>query len=161
MALKLTKKADDTTKHKWVEFDEDTKILLASLRNDEYQVGLERMRRRIQRNDARFEEGQLGVVDGEITEHKNHCMLLAHFIIKDWAGVQGAEGEPLKYSPQAATELLESNIDFFVFVINEASKVTTQAQEELEETVGKPSPASSGKASGAARPRKGARSTSA
>ena len=157
MALQLTKKDQAAAGARWVEFDKDTKVLLAGIDNAEYQVGLERMRRRIARNDARFEEGQVGVVAGELTEHQNHAMLLAHFIVKDWSGVLDAEGNPLKYGPSVAAELLENSLDFFLFVLRGGSSVATESAEELKDTVGKPSPVSSGKKSGrAARPKSGA-----
>lgn len=161
MALKMTKSGPPKAGEAWVPFDDDTKILLAGVESPEYQVALERMRRRIQRNDARFEEGEVGVVAGEMTEHQNHCMLLSHFIVKDWQGVQDADGNPLEFSQGAAADLLEANIEFFVFVLREAGKVSADAREELAETLGKPSPASSGNASGREKRTKGARSTNA
>lgn len=156
MALQVGKKKPVTVGEQWRVFDKDTKILLAGIDNAEYQVGLERMRRRIARNDARFDEGQVGVVAGEKTEHQNHSMLLSHFIVKDWAGVLDADGNPLKYSPAVAAELLETNIEFFIFVLREGAAVASDSAEELAETVGKPSPGSSGKKSGAGKPKSGA-----
>lgn len=148
MALQLTKKDQAASGARWVEFDNDTKVLLVGIDNSEYQVGLERMRRRIVRNDARFEEGQVGVIAGELTEHQNHAMLLSHFIVKDWSGVLDAEGNPLKYSPAVAAQLLDHNVDFFLFVLRHSASIATEAAEELAVTVKKPSPASSGKKSG-------------
>ncbi|SDT52819.1 hypothetical protein [Pseudomonas prosekii] len=150
MALQMIKKDQAAAGARWVEFDKDTKILLVGIDNAEYQVGLERMRRRIVRNDARFDEGQVGIVPGELTEHQNHAMLLGHFIVKGWTGVLDAEGNELKYTPSAAAELLDHSLDFFLFVLREGSAVATDNASELEETVKKPSPASSGKKSGAA-----------
>lgn len=161
MALQLGKKKAAAAGEQWKEFDKDTKVLLAGIDNGEYQIGLERMRRRLVRNDSRFEEGEVGVVAGEKTEHQNHAMLLSHFIVKDWTGVLDSEGAPIKYSPSVAAELLETNIEFFIFVLRESGKISAANAEELEETVGKPSPASSGKESGRAKPKSGARSTSA
>lgn len=160
MALKLTKK-EQSSGAKWVPFDEETKILMIGVDNDAYQVALERMRRRLQRNDSQFQEGEVGVVAGERTEHQNHCLLLGHFILKDWDGVEDADGNLVKFSHSAAAELLEGNIDFFVFVLKQAGKITADKAAELEETVGKPSPASNGKESGPAKRTKGVRSTSA
>lgn len=161
MALKLIKQNPARSGEKWVNFDEDTKILLAGIDNAEYQVALERMRRRLQRNDARFEEGQVGIVTGELTEIQNQCMLLSHFVVKGWEGVEDAEGNPLKFSPQVAAELMQSNGEFFVFVLRESSLIAEEARQELAETVGKPLPVLSGKGSGLASPKKGGRSTSA
>ena len=161
MALQLGKKKPAVIGERWAKFDEDTKVLLAGIDNPEYQVALERMRRRIQRNDARFEEGQVGVVAGEMTEHQNHSMLLSHFIVKDWEGVLDAEGNPVKCTPAVAAELLESNIEFFIFVLREAGAVANDAADERAESVGKPSPASNGRKSGAVRAKNAGRSTRA
>ncbi|KMN06749.1 hypothetical protein ACTXOX_14925 [Pseudomonas helleri] len=136
MALQLTKKAL-TPGLRWVEFDKDTKIQLEGLGNPEYQVALERVRRRTQRNDAIFEQGEVGVLPGEKTEHQNHCALLAQFIVRDWDGVQDDKGNPLKFDVGACAELLDSNIDFFLFVIGEGSKSSEVANEEIAETTEK------------------------
>jgi hypothetical protein len=161
MALRMTQKESPSSAENWVVFDEETKILLLGLDSAEYQVAMERMRRRIQRNDAQFNEGDVGVIAGERTEHQNQCMLLSHFIVKDWVGVQDADGNPLKFTPNVAADLLEANIEFFIFVIREAGKVSADARAELAETVGKPLPALSGKESGRGKARKGAPSSSA
>jgi hypothetical protein len=47
--------------------------------------------------------------------------------------------------------MLDANLGFFMFVLREASASALEAQKALAETVGKSSPASSGKKSGAAR----------
>ncbi|MCY4125396.1 MAG: hypothetical protein OXF59_09420 [Pseudomonas sp.] len=154
----MTKK-DPVSNEKWVKFDDDTEVLLAGIDNDAYQVALERMRRRLQRNDAMFEEGQVGVVEGERTEHQNHCLLLGHFIVKDWTGVEDVDGNPVKFSPQTAAELLDSSIEFFVFTLKQAGQISADARAERADTVGKQSPASNGSASGAGTRKKGARSS--
>ena len=150
MALKMSKKAQAKDGTKWVDFDADTKVLLAGTDNVEYRVALERYNRRIARNDAKFGEGSVGVVDGEVTALQNHARLLGHFIVKDWKGVQDEEGNELEYSPVAAAQLLESNVEFLLFALRGGAVVTAETEEELAETVGKPSPASSGKKTGRA-----------
>lgn len=161
MALQLTKKAPMSGEARWVPFDKDTKVLLAGIDSPEYQVGLERSRRRLQRNDARFEEGQVGVVAGEKTEYQNHCMLLANFIVKDWSGALDEKGNPLAYSADTAAELLESSVDFFLFVLREAGRTAVELNEELSDSVGKPSLGSSGKKSGVGKQKSVAPSTGA
>lgn len=136
MALKLSKKAP-VSNLRWANFDKDTKIQLGGIDNQEYLIALERVRRRIQRNDASFAQGEIGVIAGEKTEHESHCALLAQFIVKDWDGVQDDQDNPLKFDVGVCTELLESNIDFFLFVLQEGSKSTVEAGKELAETVEK------------------------
>lgn len=150
MALKLKKKDPVQTGAKWVDFDADTKVLLAGTDNIEYRVALERHNRRVQRNDSRFGEGQVGVVEGELTDLQNHAMLLAHFIVKDWKGVQDDEGCELEYSTGAAAELLETNAEFLLFVLRGGTKVAAESEQELAETVGKQSSGTSGKKTGQA-----------
>ena len=148
MALKLKKKEFAQDGAKWVDFDAETKVLLAGTDNIEYRVALERHNRRVQRNDARFGEGQVGVVEGELTDLQNHAMLLAHFIVKDWKGVQDDEGRELEFSTDVAAELLETNTDFLLFVLRGGTKVAAEAEQELAETLGKPSSGSSGRKTG-------------
>ena len=149
MALKLKK--TDTSKSgeaRWEKFDEDTQVLLMPLDNQQYQIALERMRRRLDRNDAQFGEGSVGVIAGEKSEHDNHCMLLAQFILQDWQGAQDEDGNPLKYSEAIATEMLRGDTDFFVFVIKRAAAIAADNKKEQEEIKGKQSTASSGSETG-------------
>ena len=151
MALRLTKKDQNTSETKWVAYDDDTKVLLARIDNPEYAVALERERRKLRNADAQFGVGVVGVIDGETTEHQTQCRLLSQFIVRDWSGVQDADDNPLPYSAEAAEQMLDANLEFFLFVLREASTSAVEAQKALVETVGKPLPASSGKKSGAAR----------
>jgi hypothetical protein len=161
MALKLVKKTEPVSNDKWFNFDKDTKILLAPIDTPEYQIALERARRRLRRNDEQFTEGTVGVVSGEKTEHQNHCMLLSHFILKDWDGAQDDEGNPLKYTPAIGAEMLDGNVDFFIFVLKNAAEFAAENKGELAETVEKPSTGSTGKGSGAGKRRSAEPSTNA
>ncbi|WP_407730807.1 hypothetical protein ACJJU9_11655 [Pseudomonas helleri] len=136
MALQLTKKAL-TPGLRWVEFDKDTKLQIGGIDNPDYRIALERVQRRIQRNDAAFAQGEVGVLPGEKTEHESHCALLAQFVVKDWEGVQDEQGNPLKFDVEACSKLLEVNFDFFLFVLREGSKSTEEISKELVETVEK------------------------
>lgn len=150
MALRLTKKDQNISESKWVAYDDDTKVLLARIDNPEYAVALERERRKLRNADAQFGVGVVGVIDGEKTETQTQYKLLSQFVIKDWAGVQDADENPLPYSPEVGEQMLDANFSFFMFVLREASASALEAQQALAETVGKSLPASSGKKSGAA-----------
>lgn len=150
MALKL--KVTNTTKSaeaRWEDYDADTKVLLMPLDNEQYQVALERMRRRLARNDAQFGEGSVGVIEGEKTEHDNHCMLLAQFIVRDWQGAQDEKGKPIGYSETVGADMLRGDIDFFLFTIRRAAAIAADNKKELDEIRGKQSTASSGSEAGA------------
>ncbi|MFJ3486574.1 hypothetical protein ACIPL1_24695 [Pseudomonas sp. NPDC090202] len=148
MALKLKPQATQKTDAVWFDYDDETKVQLVGIDHQEYQVAIERLRRRLRNNDARFEEGRVGIVDGEKTEHQNQCLLLASFILKDWSGALDADGNPLKYNQVIAAQMLEGDVDFFLFVLQKAGELAQQQREELAETLGKSSPDSSGKESG-------------
>lgn len=150
MALQMSKKAQVVAGAKWVDFDADTRVLLAGTDNIEYRVALERYQRRVARNDAKFGEGSVGVVTGEVTDLQNHAMLLGQYIVKDWKGVLDEEGNELAYSQAAAAQLIEGNVEFLLFALRGGAKVAAEAEEELVDTVGKQSPASNGKRTGRA-----------
>lgn len=160
MALKK-KKQIISTDFKWFDFDADTKILIAAIDNPGYQVALARLRREIQRNDAKFGIGDVGVVDGEKTEYQGQCALLANFIVKDWRGVEDEDGNPLIFSPAEAEAVMLADPEFFLFVIRQGGAYSAELRDELDETVEKPLPASSGKESGPAKPKNKAPSTPA
>ena len=161
MALQMKKKPAVVGTTKWFDYDADTKVELSGIDNPEYQIALERMRRRLHKNDAQFEEGSVGVVQGEKTEHQNHCMLLSHYILKDWDGAQDEDGNPIKYTPDLGAQMLEGDVEFFIFVLKSAEALTKESKGELEETVEKPSPATTGKKSGQAKPKSESSSTNA
>lgn len=157
MALKLSKKTEAVSATKWLDYDADTKIEVAGLDNPEYQVALERARRRLRKNDDQFEQGDVGVVAGEKTEHSTQCMLMSHFILKDWSGAQDENGNPLKYTPAVGAQMLEGDVEFFLFVLKGAADFSAESKQELEEIAGKPSPALNGSANSAGKTRKSAR----
>ncbi|MCK0543575.1 hypothetical protein JTE78_12460 [Pseudomonas syringae pv. aptata] len=156
MALKLKNKEVVDTAATWFDFDADTKVLLVSLDNTEYQIAMERMRRRLARNDAQFQEGNIGVIAGEKTEYVNHCLAIASFLLKDWQGAQDEEGNELAYKPEIGAQMLESDIEFFLFVLDKSGELAVSKKVEQVETLEKPLPASSGKASGQGRKQKSA-----
>jgi hypothetical protein len=161
MALKLIKQSTPESGEKWVDFDEDTRILLVGIDDKKYQIASERARRSLRRNDLRFEEGTVGVVAGEKSESELFARLLGTFIVRGWQGVLGESGEPEEFSIDSAVRLLEGSDEFFLFVLKKSGEIARDARAEIEETVGKPSPDSPGSASGAGKRTKSARSTNA
>lgn len=149
MALRKKKQAPANQEARWEDFDDETKVLLMPLDIEAYTIGYERLRRRLNKHDAQFDEGELGVVAGERTEHEGQCMLLANFILLDWEGAEDEDGKPLAYSPEEGTAMLKGDIDFFLFVLKKSAALAKEGKEELAEVKGKPSPATSGKRSGA------------
>ncbi|MCO8166832.1 hypothetical protein NJC40_03445 [Pseudomonas sp. 21LCFQ02] len=150
MALKKQKQVKHTDA-KWVDFDEDTKIQIASIDNPAYQVALARARREINRNDSNFGISAPGIIEGEKAEYDVQCRLVGHHIIRDWSGVLDEDGNPLPFSLDNAEALLLGTPEAFLFVFKAAQEYATELRGELEETLGKSSPAGSGKPSSAAK----------
>lgn len=147
MALVVSPSVEQGPAERWVSFDDETKVLLRSLDDDSYQIGLARARRQINKADAKFKTGDVGVAEGEITEHAYQCKLLSRYILKGWQGAKDASGVDVKYTPEAGEATLLANIDFFLFVIKEASGIASDTAKEQADTVGKSSPATDGSSS--------------
>ncbi|RXU00561.1 hypothetical protein B1F73_09230 [Pseudomonas syringae] len=130
--------------------------MLVSLDNTEYQIAMERMRRRVARNDAQFQEGDIGIIQGEKTEYVNHCLAIASFLLKDWTGAVDDEGNEVKYTAHIGAQMLEDNVELFMFVLKYSGELAISKKEEQVETLEKPLPASSGKASGRGQKQKSA-----
>lgn len=144
MALVVSSSVAQDPVERWVPFDDETKVLLRSLDDDLYQVGLARARRQINKADAKFKTGEVGVADGEITEHAYQCKLLSRYIIKDWRGAKDAADKAITYSHEAAEATLLASIDFFLFVIKSASEISADIEKERVESMGKSLPATDG-----------------
>lgn len=149
MALTINRQEPAATHERWEDFDEDVSFKLAGLDTEAYQIALERARRLIAREDAGQRLASINVSGNDVREHDVQCQLLGRYIIKDWKGeILDDAGDAVPYSPEVAAKLLASNTDLFVWVIATAAQVAAGAQKEVQETVEKPSPGSSGKKSG-------------
>lgn len=138
MALQIKQtNAQKSPDARWFDYDADTKVLLNPLDSEAYQIALERMRRRLARNDEKFGEGSIGVIEGEKSEHENHCMLLATFILKGWQGALDTAGKEIGYSEEIGTQMLRGDAEFFLFVLRSAAKFAEENRAELAEIVEK------------------------
>jgi len=145
MALIIAEAVAAGPQERWVRFDDDTEVLLRSLDDEAYQIGLARVRRQIARADEGFKLGEVGVVEGEITEYDFQCKLLAQYVLKDWRGANDAQGHAVAYTPEAGAATLRADVRFFLFVIKAAGEIAAEVQKARDETVGKPLPAGAGK----------------
>lgn len=149
MAFKA-KKIVDHEGAEWFEQDSETKVLVASIDNPQYQVGLDRLRRITFKNDLKVPDGEVFAVEGEKPFHEGQCRLLAKYVLKDWKGegITGPDGKPMQYSEDAAFGLLYTDPGAFVFVLDSAQKLAMKLDGELKDVVEKPSPGTSGKGTG-------------
>jgi len=135
---------------RWEDFDHETKFKIAGLDNDEYKVALERARRLVAKADAGQTLQTLAVMSSDMTEYQTQCKLVATYIVKDWSGeVYDEKDNHMDYSPQNAEKLLLGNVNLFMWIVTQAKQVQVDRQAEEAETLGKSSPASTGRATGA------------
>lgn len=152
MALRITETDPAALGERWEAYDEEISFKIAGIDTEAYQISLERARRLIAREDASQSLSSLIAKSGDRREHDIQCDLLGRYIIKDWRGpIEDDTGNIVGYSPEAAAKLLRGNVGVFVWVITQATKVATDAQEEVAEAVGKSSSASDGSGSGKAK----------
>jgi hypothetical protein len=136
---------------RWEDYDHETSFKLAGLDNEEYQLGLERARRLVAKQDAGQTLKNLTVSESDQREYHTQCKLVGAYIIKDWKGEIYDESDVLMpYTPANAEKLLLANVSLFAWVIIKAKEVQIEQQAEEAETVGKSSRASSGNVNGRA-----------
>lgn len=141
----ISKKDPVAIGERWEDFDKDVSFKIAGIDNDLYQSGLERARRLMAKEDAKYTLSNVSASEADQTEYDIQCRLAGEHILIDWKGkIEDESGNLVPYSPSAAYELLKSNIDVFLFVIRIASKVSSDRIKEINETVGKPSKGSAG-----------------
>lgn len=152
MTLRINNVEPAANQERWEDYGDGVSFKLAGIDTEAYQIALERARRLIAREDAGQTLASIQVSATDVREHDVQCQLLARYIIKDWKGpILDDADKVVPYSQEGAVKLLSSNLDLFAWVIAKAAQVTADFQQETKETVGKPSPATSGKKSGQAR----------
>lgn len=88
----------------WLDYREGSRVLVARLGNPDFQRLYERLMRP---HRAAEKSGRLGIqVQTDIL-----CRCLADSILLGWEGFTKA-GKELKYTPEAAYDLLHANLDF-------------------------------------------------
>jgi hypothetical protein len=147
MALVLKKQDPLVLSERWEEFDSSTRIKLRGIDNDQYQVAVGRMRRIVDGFDVKA-AGEPIALDGERSFYQLQAGALARYVVLDWDGVLDEDGEAVPYSIEAATQLLIANVEFFMWVVKNATELAAERNKKTEETVGKPRRGGSGKKSG-------------
>lgn len=154
MALRINQTDPAAIGERWEDYDSDTRFLISGIDTEAYQVGLERARRLIAREDAAQSLGDITATANDRREHDIQCQLLGRYIVLGWEGeILDDKNRPVPYSAKAATKLLKANIGVFVWVISQATKVALDSKAEVALSVEKPLPASGGKPSGRAKAR--------
>ncbi|MEC7119303.1 MAG: hypothetical protein VXW65_05295 [Pseudomonadota bacterium] len=88
----------------------------------------------------------LAVPEGGLSEMDAYYLIVAQHLIVDWRDVQDEEGNPIPYSVDVATKILEQNVDLWKWLLKQAGDIQQSANEQVEETVKKPLPVTAGSA---------------
>lgn len=152
MVLKIRSTPKMGFDERWCEYKGGIKFKVASIARDQYQIGLGRARRILERKESGLDLYSLGVDAQDRTENDIQAELLGHFIIQDWEGdIQDSKGNQINYSPEMAAELLRSEPSLISWVLMQAVEIKLDLDKEQEDIVGKSSSATSGKKTGQAK----------
>lgn len=154
MALRIKTQISDGFDERWFEYQDGISFKIAPIDNENYQIGLERARRLIDRKESHLDLHKLEVDAGDRSEIGIQSELAGRYLIKDWKGeILDSEGNQVPYTPDNAQALLLSEPSLISWVILRAAEVAADLAKEQEDIVGKSSSDSSGKGNGAVKPK--------
>ncbi|MBO2700774.1 hypothetical protein [Shewanella algae] len=116
---------------RWFNFDETTRVKVAGIDENKYQIAVDRARRLITQSDARQSLHNISVSDADTTEFDVQCQLMAKFLIRDWDGVVNEDGSEAEFSAEAAEKLLKSNAAFFAWVLEKSTVVAIEKKADV------------------------------
>lgn len=116
---------------RWFNFDETTRVKVAGIDENKYQIAVDRARRLITQSDARQSLHNISVSDADTTEFDVQCQLMAKFLIRDWDGVVNEDGSEAEFSAEAAEKLLKSNAAFFAWVVEKSTLVAIEKKADV------------------------------
>lgn len=148
MTLIVPKTVEPAAVERWVDYNDKIKVLLRGIDSREYQIGLERARRLLNKSDSAQSLSSLTATATDETEFGIQAQLLGRYIVKGWQGdVKDSDGQPVAYTPEACIAMINANVGFFSWVISQATQITIEQQGEQAETLGKSLPVTDGKPS--------------
>ncbi|MBO2578130.1 hypothetical protein I6M29_11250 [Shewanella algae] len=116
---------------RWFNFDETTRVKVAGIDENKYQIAVDRARRLITQSDSRQSLHNISVSDADTTEFDVQCQLMAKFLIRDWDGVVNEDGSEAEFSAEAAEKLLKSNAAFFAWVLEKSTAVAIEKKADV------------------------------
>lgn len=116
---------------RWFNFDETTRVKVAGIDENKYQIAVDRARRLITQSDSRQSLHNISVSDADTTEFDVQCQLMAKFLIRDWDGVVNEDGSEAEFSAEAAEKLLKSNAAFFAWVLEKSTVVAIEKKADV------------------------------
>jgi len=145
-----------------LEYQPGVKFLVRGMGHRFVQVGIQANRENQQQVYSRYLAGDISALAKGQTDMEINSGVLGALVLGGWEGVTTEDGEELEYTPEVAKAVVTDpdNLALVEWLIAEATRITREAHERLEQRVGKSSSASAGKKSGATKPRSNAKSPS-
>lgn len=155
MALVIGKKqAANGIDSQWREYtDKDGKVLAkVQIRGNgykPYQQAIDRIARYGAKLDRLVSGGLTADVlnaadENSLSEMEAHCLIVAQHLIVDWSGIEDENGDAVPYSVEAADTLLQQNAGLWVWLIGQAKNIQLSANAQVDETVKKQLPDTTG-----------------
>lgn len=154
MALVVGKAQKNSIDSQWRDYkDKDGNVLASVLirgnGHKPYQQAIDRIARHGQKIDQILSGGltaeSLTITDNAgMSEMDAHCMIAAQHLIVNWQGVEDENGADVPYSADIASTVLQQNTDLFLWLIKQAKEIQLDENTQVDETVKKPSPVTSG-----------------
>lgn len=162
MALVIGKKqAANGIDSQWREYKDKkgvvlAKVLIRGIDHKPYQIAAEKIGRYGAKLDLLMSNGltvdALSAEDDSLTENEAHFYAAGRHLIADWSDVVDENGDEVKYTPDVAAVVLEQNVEMYFWLIKCAVEIQRSENEQVDETVKKPSPVTAG--SSKTKPRK-------
>lgn len=161
MALVIGKKqAANGIDSQWREYtDEDgsASLLIRGIDYKPFQNAVSLIRRRGEKLDQLVAGGLTAdmlesAASNGMDEMEAHFLVAAQHLIVDWRDVQDESGNDVPYSANLANQMIVAKPLIYAWLIGQARIIQQSANEQVDETVKKPSPATTG--SSKTKPRK-------
>ena len=153
MALVIGKKqAANGIDSQWREYtdtDGSASLLIRGIDHKPFQNAVSRINRYGEKLDQQLAGGLTAEVlnagiDGGLNEMDAHFLIAAQHLIVDWKGFQDENGDDLPYSADLANTLMTAKPQIYTWLINNARDIQQSANVQVDETVKKPLPVTTG-----------------
>lgn len=153
MALVIGKKqAANGIDSQWREYtdtDGSASLLIRGIDYKPFQNAVSRINRYGEKLDQQLAGGLTAEVlnagiDGGLNEMDAHFLIAAQHLIVEWKGFQDENGDDLPYSADLANTLMTAKPQIYTWLINNARDIQQSANTQVDETVKKPLPVTTG-----------------
>ncbi|KLT73252.1 hypothetical protein PL75_03230 [Neisseria arctica] len=146
MALKLKKKQE--IEARWVDYKDGdetlARFLIKPIEDSRYQVAVERNQIGTRADGVTIDN----IADDARPFLEKDAEAVARYLLVDWDGVEDADGNAIKYSPETAYEVLtktQIGLVLWAWIKEQAEAIQAEAYKDRDELVKKPLNGTNGK----------------